>query len=283
MRLPKPFSLTVRMRHGGDAELFVEGFETVGLRFSGQWRLRRRLVVGVTFEFEGHVGLGAVWISCDGGLDLVQHAGFAGGFGTRVRLLRTWGTRVCLRFVVDFRGEFEALFVACGLGRGDGGADDVVGSLRRVMPLLPPALRPMGRRPPDFSGSYFSSEADGHCRLAGGEKDDVIAGGDADGDEFVVLVNVDGDDAAGHDVGEVDERGLLDDTVAGGEEDVLALFLEVADGEVADDFFAGLEGEHGGHVLALAGGADVGDFVDLHPEDAAGVGEEEQVGCGCYR
>ncbi len=73
---------------------------------------------------------------------------------------------------------------------------------------------------------------------------------------------------------------LLDGAVAGGEEDVVALVGEVADGEDGDDFFAGLEGDERGHGLAFAGGADVGDLVDLEPVDAAGVGEAEQVGVG---
>ena len=102
-------------------------------------------------------------------------------------------------------------------------------------------------------------EADGHA-VVGGEEDDLLAVGDAGGDELVVLVDADGDDAAGHDVGEVLERGLLDGAVAGGEEDVLGVFFEVADGEDGDDFFAGLEVDERGHGLALAGGADVGDL-----------------------
>ena len=122
-------------------------------------------------------------------------------------------------------------------------------------------------------------EADGHA-VVGGEEDDLLAVGDAGGDELVVLVDADGDDAAGHDVGEVLERGLLDGAVAGGEEDVLAVFFEVADGEDGDDLLAGLEVDERGHGLALAGGADVGDLVDLEPVDAAGVGEAEQVGVG---
>ena len=51
-------------------------------------------------------------------------------------------------------------------------------------------------------------------------------------------------------------------------------------GEDGDDVFAGLQVEQALHGLALAGGADVGDFVDLEPVDAAGVGEAEQVGVG---
>ncbi len=114
----------------------------------------------------------------------------------------------------------------------------------------------------------------------GGDEDDLLAVGDAGDDELVVLLDIDGDDAAGHDVGEVLERGLLHRSVARGKEDVLALFFEVADGEDGDDLFAGLEGDERSHGLALAGGADVGDFVDLEPVDAAGVGEAEEIGVG---
>ena len=115
----------------------------------------------------------------------------------------------------------------------------------------------------------------------GGEEDDLLAVGDLGGDELVVLVDVDGDDAAGHDVREVFERGLLDGAVAGGEEDeAVDSSGEVADGEDGDDFFAGLEVDERGHGLAFAGGADVGDLVDLEPVDAAGVGEAEQIGVG---
>ena len=46
---------------------------------------------------------------------------------------------------------------------------------------------------------------------------------------------------------------------------------------MAHDFFAGLQVEQALHGLALAGGADVGNLVDLEPVDAAGVGEAEQV------
>ena len=79
---------------------------------------------------------------------------------------------------------------------------------------------------------------------------------------------------------EVLERGLLDGALLRGEEDELALFFEVADGQDGADVFAGLEVEQALHGLALAGGADVGNLVDLEPVDAAGVGEAEQEGVG---
>ena len=104
--------------------------------------------------------------------------------------------------------------------------------------------------------------------------------GDADGDELVGFFDVDGDDAAGHDVREVAQGCLLDGAVAGSEENVFAFFLEVADGKDGDDFFSGLEVEQRGHGLAFAGDAGVGDLVDFEPVDAAGVGEAEEVGVG---
>ena len=102
--------------------------------------------------------------------------------------------------------------------------------------------------------------------------------GDARLDQFVVLVDADGDDAAGHDVGEVLERRLLDGALLRGEEDELALFFEVAHGQNGADVFAGLQVEQALHRLALARRAHVGNLVDLEPVDAAGVGEAEQEG-----
>ena len=120
-------------------------------------------------------------------------------------------------------------------------------------------------------------EADGHAEVRG-EEDDLRAIGDAGGDQLVVGIDADGDDAARHDVREVLERSLLDGALLRGEEDELAFFFKIADRQDGADFFAGLEIEQALHRLALAGGADVGNFVDLEPVDAAGVGEAEQEG-----
>ena len=122
-------------------------------------------------------------------------------------------------------------------------------------------------------------EADG-LAFVGGEEDDLLAVGERGGNEFVALFDVDGDDAARHDVGEVLEFGLLHGAVAGDEEDVLAFLFEIADGEHGADGLAGLERDEVAHVLALAGGADVGNLVDLQPVDAAGAGEDQDVGVG---
>src|SRR5262249_6300960 len=44
--------------------------------------------------------------------------------------------------------------------------------------------------------------------------------------------------------------------------------------------FAGLQADQVADVLALAGGADVGNFIDLEPVNAPGVGEDENVSVG---
>ena len=79
---------------------------------------------------------------------------------------------------------------------------------------------------------------------------------------------------------EVFELGLLHRAVARGEEDVLAFFFQIADGEHGADGLARLQPDQVADVLAFAGGADVGNFVHLQPVDAAGVGEDQNVGVG---
>ena len=79
------------------------------------------------------------------------------------------------------------------------------------------ALRPMER-------TSFFVEADGLAVMRR-QEDDLLAIGEADGDQFVSLLDVDGDDAARHHVGEIFEFGLLHRAVAGGEEDVACLLL----------------------------------------------------------
>ena len=90
--------------------------------------------------------------------------------------------------------------------------------------------------------------------------------------------NSDGVDAVGAHVHELAQLRFLHQAVAGGEEDVLVLFFEIAHGEHGLYGFAGLQADQVADVLAFSGGADVGDFVDLEPVDAALVGEDENVG-----
>jgi len=68
--------------------------------------------------------------------------------------------------------------------------------------------------------------------------------------------------------------------VAGGEEDVFVFFFEIAHGEHGADGLAGLQSDEIADVLAAAGGAYVGNFIDLEPVDTAFVGEDEDVGVG---
>ena len=122
-------------------------------------------------------------------------------------------------------------------------------------------------------------EADGHAFVRGDE-DDLIAVGDAGGDEFVSGFDVDGVDAVGADVHELAQLGFFYQAVAGGEEDIFIFFFEIAYGEHGADGFAGLQSDQIADVLAAAGGAYVGNFVDLEPVDAAFVGEDQNVGVG---
>src|ERR1017187_553572 len=144
-------------------------------------------------------------------------------------------------------GAFEALLVAGFVGGSDGGSDDVV-----ALAEVDAAVAGGGTA---HGAEILLVEADGHA-VVSGEEDDLLAVGDAGDDELVILLDVDGDDAAGHDVREVLERGLLDGAVAGGEEDVFGAFLEVLDGEDGVLLFAELEVDERGHGLALDGGAD---------------------------
>src|SRR6266567_286000 len=120
-------------------------------------------------------------------------------------------------------------------------------------------------------------EADGHAFVRS-EEDDLIAVGDAGGDQLVAIFNGDGVDAVGAHVHELAQRRLLYQTLAGGEEDVLIFFFEIAHGEHGLHGFAGLQSDQVADVFAFAGGADVGNLVDLEPVDAALVGKNQNVG-----
>ena len=122
-------------------------------------------------------------------------------------------------------------------------------------------------------------EADG-LAFVGGQEDDLLAVGEGSGDQFVALLDIDGDDAARHHVGKVLEFGFLHGGVAGDEEDVLPCLFEIADCEHGTHGFAGLQGNQVAHVLALSGCANVGDLVDLQPVDTTGVGEDQDVSVG---
>ena len=111
-----------------------------------------------------------------------------------------------------------------------------------------------------------------------GQEHNLLAVGEIGRDQFVSLLDADGVDAVRAHVGEILELGLFHQAVAGGEEDVLAHFFEMANGEHGADRLARLQTDQVADVLAFAGGADVGNFVHLQPVDASGVGEDQNVG-----
>ena len=77
---------------------------------------------------------------------------------------------------------------------------------------------------------------------------------------------------------EIFQLGLLYQSVAGGEENILAGFFEIADRDHGAHGFSRLQSHQIADVLPFAGGADVGDLIHLKPVDAAGVGEDENEG-----
>jgi hypothetical protein len=64
-----------------------------------------------------------------------------------------------------------------------------------------------------------------------GQEHDLMTVRETGGNQFVVLFNADGDDAARHHIAEVFERGLLYSSVASNEEDELILLFKIADGQ----------------------------------------------------
>ncbi len=111
-------------------------------------------------------------------------------------------------------------------------------------------------------------------------KDDLLAVGEAGGHQFIAGFDVDGVDAIRTDMAEILELGFLDQTVAGGEENVFAFFFKIFHGEHGAHALAGLQADQAAHVFALAGCAHVGDFVNLEPVHAAVVGKDQNVGVG---
>ena len=139
------------------------------------------------------------------------------------------------------------------LGR-DGGADHVI-VLGEV-----DAAHAEGRTAHRAHVAFI--EADRHAEVRG-EENNLRAIGDAGGDELIFLIDANGNDAAGHDVGEILERSFLHRTLARCEEDELAFLFKVANCHDGADVFSGLQVQKTLHALALAGGADVGNLVDL--------------------
>ncbi len=123
--------------------------------------------------------------------------------------------------------------------------------------------------------------------LVGDEHDLIGPGGQAHADEFIVVFQVDGDDAVLAVVAEVVERGLLDLAGAGGEEDVAGVLAEgdvvavvvggAFEAQQRGDFFLGFQVEHVADAAAHRGARAFREFINPLDIDAAGVGEEHQI------
>ncbi len=104
----------------------------------------------------------------------------------------------------------------------------------------------------------------------------LVAVGDVDLDEDVVIRNVDGVDAVAARIGECRQLGLLDDAVAGGHDDEFA-FLETAHRQEGADLFAFGKFDHVDDRFALGEFAADRDLVDFDPVGFALGREEENV------
>src|SRR5581483_1883544 len=112
------------------------------------------------------------------------------------------------------------------------------------------------------------------------EEDDLTAISEGDANQFVTLLNSDGNDAARHYIREVFQFGLLHRPVSRGEEDVTSRLFQVTDGQHGANRLSRLQRNQVADVFALAGGADIGNLVHLQPVHAPGVGENQNVGVG---
>src|SRR4029078_11925264 len=113
------------------------------------------------------------------------------------------------------------------------------------------------------------------------DQDLLGAVGHFDGDHRVPFLDAHRDEAARARIAEGREIGLLDGPLAGANPDELPAFLLrelLHRQERRDLLLGGLELDEIDDRLALAAGADVGDFMDLEPLGAAGVGEDHDVG-----
>ena len=126
-------------------------------------------------------------------------------------------------------------------------------------------------------GAHFGfAEQDGLAVVAG-EENHLLAVGELRADQFVVRVEVDGDDAGGARIGEFVERGLLHRAVARGEENVAAFLFQIARGNDGGEVLVFLEFHQVGDGLAARGRRGFGNFVHLQPVDAALRAEQQDV------
>ena len=120
-------------------------------------------------------------------------------------------------------------------------------------------------------------EADG-LAVAGGNDQHIVAGGQAGPCQRVALVQRDADEAALADVGVLLQRGALDEALLGDHGDETALVVLVLGvAEHVGDLFALGQLQQVDNVGALAGTAALGDGIAFLAEEAALIGDKEDI------
>ena len=125
---------------------------------------------------------------------------------------------------------------------------------------------------PHAAHAFF---VEAHCFAGIGEEHDVaIAVGAGDVHQFVVVAQVDGDDADAARARVFGERGFFHGAAFGGEDEVLVVGV-VARGEDGVQAFARLEWQQVHHRFAFGVAPRLRQFVDFEPVNFAAVGEAE--------
>ncbi len=115
------------------------------------------------------------------------------------------------------------------------------------------------------------------------QEDVVVAMRDLGADQFIPFVERNRDNAARHRVIELRQLRLFDDAVLGHHHDVL-LGDEILDGKERLHRLIRLEIDEVRNVLALAGGAGIGNLIRLQPVDSPAAGKDQQVAVGrCHQ
>src|SRR5208282_751863 len=126
-------------------------------------------------------------------------------------------------------------------------------------------------------GAHFGFAEEDGLALVAGEEDHLLAVGELRADEFVLGIEVDGDDAGGAGIGKFGDRGFLHGAELGGHEDEAALFFEVGGGDEGGELFVFLEFHEAGDGFAARGSGGFRQLVDFLPVNAALGGEEQDV------
>ena len=191
------------------------------------------------------------------------------------RLLAVFLERGALAEAV-FRSDEKCVVL---LDKGE--ADDVI-ALDRA-----DAHDALGRAAERAGVLFGKAEADALVR---DEDDLIVAGGEADADELVLLLKDDGNRAGLAVVAEFVDGGLLHLSGTGGEEDkarflaegdVVAVFIDRAlEAEHGGDFFLRLEIEDILDAASDGGAGTFGELIDALDVEAAGVREKQQIVVG---